>query len=224
MAEKFILKNTTGETLTYGGRTLPANDQNEYDGYHEQLIQRMFDQGLKADILAGDIIVNNFVTDLSPTRGWKYLSGYPATFYHHNGDQIQTFSTNNTTVLFDTTVEDAGDAFLYHPLSEGPIVGGSIDILVAGDYEIKYVLVVGNETNSSAESQAFITVNGTTLVGSSSFGYHRSKLVGNSTLSATVKTALSANDVVRVVVVSSSGGNLNTAANSCRLNIKSTGE
>lgn len=74
MAQTIILKNTTGSNIKYGGRLIPAGDQNEFDGYDPHDMRELGEQGLYADIIAGDIIVNDGTKDLSADAGRSYIA------------------------------------------------------------------------------------------------------------------------------------------------------
>lgn len=225
MARVIILKNTTGTTQTWLGRTILAGDQNDLDGVPLDPIRSALARGLETEINAGNIVVNDGTTDMSAARGIAYMLNETgelagSQLFRHNGPIEQTYTTW-TTVLFDTDVRTDADAFDYSTIAQGPDIGGSVLIKKAGLYRIKYDITSTNQSTSRQNSQGRITVNGVEAGGSLSAGYHRTSSTGQGTISAEVLLNLAVNDRVRVQVQNLNGGsNLNLVANGCRINIR----
>ena len=136
--------------------------------------------------------------------------------FRHNGNITQTFDVTPIPIVFDTVVEE-NDNFTY-------LGNGSIQINNSGRYLVYYDITYTATGNSRTTSETYVTLDGITVDGSHSYGYHRTVDEGLQTITSVVMLDITGSPgtpvTLEVLGHKYAGGSLLTSiANACRLNI-----
>lgn len=136
---------------------------------------------------------------------------YSPFVHRHNGVLSQTF-TAPTALLLNTSVREDG-VFTYN--------AGIITVSLASWYRIIVNITLANTTNNRVTSESYLTLNGSEIVGTKAFGYHRDINSGNTTVCIAGNIQLAMGNQVSVVSRRFSGtGTLQTVQNACRITIQ----
>jgi len=154
------------------------------------------------DKMVWDSVTNNWVVN-------KTINNYLELYQ----DSITTSITTSGAFISWDGLTNVGSNFSF---TSGDY---EITIDVAGIYLISYNLTLKVNNNTRTSSRAEIQLNGNTVNGSVSAGYHRNKTNGEGTISKSVIIPLSVNDVIRIYSEVTAGASLSTLDNGCSLSI-----
>lgn len=139
---------------------------------------------------------------------------------------IDLYQSGSTTTLNESTYTSidwdaqamAGSNYTHN------IGGTDIRIDSSGTYEISYSVSFDVGDNNRTVSRTVLSVGGTEIPRSASFGYHRTSSAGENTVSKTIITTLSQSDIITLDTIkfTTQGGNtsLTTILNASNITIK----
>ena len=132
-----------------------------------------------------------------------------AAMLRHNGGVTQVLTTTFVTALFDTSVRE-DSIFSY--------AAGVVTVNRTGWFEVQ-AEIGADSTGPRSSLEAQILQNGTPIVGTFGYGYHRNTTSGQNTASATFLLNITSGDTVEIEIREIAGAVV-TLANACRLIIK----
>ncbi len=228
-----ILRNESGSTQTYAGKTLA--DGESYTISITEWTEWSLNEPVRAAIESGDLVVNDGTTDLSSQDGLNILDKFQpdlANFFNgidagvfrtsrvlnlYNTTNSQTITSTPSTIILDTasSISDTS-SFIFS--------SGEIDFLITGQYRITYSVTFDNINTARSNTQSFIEINTGSgfnkVVGSDVYTYERTDNADRQTGSKTVHLEVNKGDFIRVRSQVIQGSNNETVAGGCVIDIE----